>query len=76
MMRYVLVKGFKNYKVVDITKGGLTQQGLYVTDNDGVIVGNVISSYDDPLEALSDLMELNCKVLRKQIKEEVRNERY
>ena len=75
-MRYLILESKIGYKIVDITKGALNRQERYVVDEDGLIIGMVIQEYNDPLEAITELIALNNKWLRHIILKEVSNERY
>ncbi|MEM0173307.1 MAG: hypothetical protein QXI16_02240 [Sulfolobaceae archaeon] len=75
-MRYLILESKIGYKIVDISKGGLNRQERYVIDEDGIIIGLVIKEFNDPLEAITELIALNNKWLRNIIIKEVNNERY
>jgi hypothetical protein len=74
-MKYVIIKTYKGFKLVDVTKG-LSVQGAYVVDNDGLIVGDVISTYGDPLEAIDELINLKISSMKQTIIEVIDNGRY
>ena len=75
-MRYLILENIRGYKLVDISKGGLNRQERYVINEDGIIQGTVKDEFSDPLEAISGLLILNSRLIKKQIMEEVKNERY
>ena len=75
-MRYLILENIRGYKLVDISKGGLNRKERYVIDEDGIIIGLVIKEFNDPLEAITELIALNNKWLRNIILKEVKNERY
>jgi len=66
-MKYVIIKTYKGFRLVDVTKGGLSVQGAYVVDNDGLIVGDVINTYGDPLEAIDELINLKISSMKQEI---------
>ncbi|MCK9543806.1 MAG: hypothetical protein M0R03_17440 [Novosphingobium sp.] len=75
-MRYLILENIRGYKLVDISKGGLNRQERYVINEEGIIQGTVKDEFSDPLEAISELLILNSRLIKKQIMEEVKNERY
>lgn len=75
-MRYLILESVRGYKVVDITKNGLDRQELYVLDADSHIEGKVINEFNDPLEAISQLLLLQTQKIKKDIMEEVKKYDY
>lgn len=74
-MNYLIIENIRGYHLIDITKTFHRQEN-YVIDDDGIIKGKVLNEYSNPLEAISELIHLESKRLRKSIMEEVKNERY
>ena len=78
-MRFLILqmKRKNNYKLVDITKGNYVRQEAYVIEEaTGIITGTVIKEYDEPMEAINDLVELKLEAYKKIIKEEIKDEQY
>ena len=74
-MRYLILENIRGYLLIDITKTFHRQEN-YVIDDDGIIKGKVIAEFNDPLEAMNEIMDFKLKRFKKQIIEEVKNERY
>lgn len=71
-MRFVILETSNKFKLVDLNKAGYTRQQRYILNEDDRIVGTVHSEFDDPMEAITELINLQISEMKKQILKEVK----